>query len=146
NEGNILIYSTYLGGGFIDVSYAIALDRFDNAHITGRTESTNFPLKNPLQDKLHGQRDAFVAILSPDGELRYSTYLGGEPATPGERDEEAGYGIAIDSLLNIYIVGSTTSPNFPTVNAIQPKFGGVDDAFVTKLNILGSGIIYSTYL
>src|SRR5262249_44078493 len=121
-------------------------DRFDNAYISGRTESTNFPLKNPLQDRLHGQRDAFIAIFSPDGELRYSTYLGGEPATAGVRDEEAAYGIAVDSLLTIYGSGSTTSTKFPTVNAIQPTFGGVDDAFVSKLSLLGSSLIYSTYL
>ncbi len=145
-EGNVLLYSTYLGGNFTDVAYSIALDRFDNACITGRTESTNFPTKNPLQAALRGQRDAFVAKLNADGEVVFSTYLGGEPATASARDEEAGYGIALDALQNIYITGFTSSPNFPLVNPIQRNFGGVEDAFVAKLNPSGSAIIYSTFL
>ncbi|MGH9837503.1 MAG: SBBP repeat-containing protein [Blastocatellia bacterium] len=144
-EGNVLLYSSYLGGGFTDVSYSIALDRFDNAYITGRTESANFPVRNPLQDKLRGQRDAFVAKFSADGGIIYSTYLGGEPAAGG-RDEEVGYGIAADALQNAYVVGYTTTANFPTANAIQRDFGGVEDAFVAKLNAAGSGLVYSTYL
>jgi uncharacterized protein (TIGR03437 family) len=145
-EGNTLLYSSYLGGGFTDVSYSIALDRFDSAYVAGRTESANFPVKGALQDKLRGQRDAFVAKFSADGEIVYSTYLGGEPAASGGRDEEAAYGIALDSLQNAYVAGYTTSPGFPIANAIQPMFGGVEDAFVAKLNAAGSSLVYSTYL
>ncbi len=144
-EGNVLLYSSYLGGGFTDVSHSIALDRFDNAYITGRTESVNFPVRNPLQDKLRGQRDAFVAKFSADGGIIYATYLGGEPAAGG-RDEEVGYGIAVDALQNAYVIGYTTMANFPTANAIQPNFGGVEDAFIAKLNAAGSSFVYSTYL
>jgi uncharacterized protein (TIGR03437 family) len=145
-QGNELLYSTFLGGGFSDVAYAIAIDRFDNAYITGRTESSNFPVKNPLQPSLRGQRDAFVTKFNPDGAILFSTYLGGEPPAAGERDEEVGYGIALDSLQNIYVTGFTSSPSFPLVNPIQSVFGGVEDAFVTKLNSSGSAIIYSTFL
>ena len=145
-QGNVLLYSTYLGGSFIDAAYSIALDRFDNAYITGRTDSSNFPTKNPLQGALRGQRDAFVSKLSPDGEMLFSTYLGGEPETPGGRDEETGYGIALDVLQNIYVTGYTTSPNFPLVNPTQGAFGGDEDAFVTKLNSTGPTIIYSTFI
>jgi uncharacterized protein (TIGR03437 family) len=145
NDGAVLLYSTYLGGALPEVAYSIALDRFDNAYITGRAESLNFPTKNPLQSSLRGQRDAFVTKFSADGGIVFSTYLGGEPAAGG-RDEEAGYGIALDALSNIYITGFTTSPNFPLVNPIQGNFGGVEDAFVTKLNPAASAIVYSTYL
>jgi uncharacterized protein (TIGR03437 family) len=145
-EGNVLLYSTYLGGGFADVPYAIALDRFDNVYVTGRTESANFPLKSPMQDKIRGQRDAFITKLGADGELLYSTYLGGEPATTGGRDEEVGYGIAIDAMQNIYVIGYTTSPTFPTQHPIQPLFGGVEDVFISKINAAGTGLVYSTYL
>ncbi|MCI0337036.1 MAG: SBBP repeat-containing protein [Acidobacteria bacterium] len=145
-EGDVLLYSTYLGGLFFDSAYSITLDRFDNAYITGRTDSNNFPVKNALQAQLRGQRDAFVAKLNPDGALVYATYLGGEPATTGGLEEESGYGIALDVLQNIYVTGLTTSPNFPTINAYQPSFGGVEDAFITKINEAGTAIIYSTYL
>ena len=42
--------------------------------------------------------------------------------------------------------GDTKSPNFPTVNAVQPFIGGLSDAFVTKLNATGSALLYSTFL
>lgn len=145
-QGNELLYSTYLGGGLTDIAYSIALDRFDNAYVTGRTESTNFPTKSPLQPGLRGQRDAFVTKFSADGGIIFSTYLGGDPETPGDRDEEAGYGIALDSLQNVYVTGFTSSPNFPLVNPIQGNFRGIDDAFVTKLDSTGSAIIYSTFI
>jgi uncharacterized protein (TIGR03437 family) len=144
--GNVLLYSTFLGGSLNDVAYAIALDQFDNAYITGRTESTNFLIKNALQTTLRGQRDPFVLRLDPDGVLVASTYFGGAPASNGGLDDEAGYGIAVDSLQNVYVTGVTTSPLFPTANAVQPTFGGVEDSFVAKLDLTGAQVIYASYL
>ncbi|MEP7339664.1 MAG: SBBP repeat-containing protein [Acidobacteriota bacterium] len=145
-NGNELLYSTTFGGSFFDAAYSIAIDRFDNAYITGRTESANFPTKNPMQATLRGQRDAFVAKFSPDGALIYSTYLGGDLPPAGSRDDESGLGIAVDLLENTYITGFTSTPSFPIVGAVQSTFAGVEDAFVAKLNAAGSGLIYSTFL
>ncbi|HQR34766.1 MAG TPA: SBBP repeat-containing protein [Blastocatellia bacterium] len=145
-EGNVLLYSTFLGGTFSDVAFGIAVDRFDNAYVTGRTLSSNFAVKNAMQPTLKGQQDVFVAKFSPDGEIVYSTYLGGELSQTTGRDEEAGYGITVDALQNAYITGFTTSPGFPTVSAIQPNFGGVEDVFIAKLNAAGSALVYSTFL
>ncbi len=145
-DGNVLLYSTPWGGGLQDVAHAIAIDRFDNAYITGRTDSTNFTTKTPIQATLKGTRDVFVAKFNADGANLYSTYLGGELSQSVGRDEEAGYGIAVDALSNAYITGFTTSPGFPTVAALQPNFGGVEDAFVAKLNPSGTALVYSTFL
>ncbi len=145
-EGNVLLYSTFLGGSFSDIAFGIAVDRFDNAYVTGRTLSANFAVKNAMQPTIKGQQDVFVAKFSPDGEVIYSTYLGGELSPMTGRDEEAGYGIAVDALQNAYITGFTTSPGFPTLGAIQPTFGGVEDVFVAKINAAGSALIYSTFL
>jgi uncharacterized protein (TIGR03437 family) len=145
-DGNVLIYSTYFGGTFFDGGYGIALDQFDNAYITGRTASINLPMKNALQSALHGQQDAFVAKFDPDGALLYSTYLGGELSPGASRDDEAGYSIAVDSLQNVYVTGFTSSSSFPTVNAFQNTFGGVEDAFLTKINAAGTALVYSTFL
>src|SRR5439155_688758 len=48
---------------------------------------------------------------------------------------------------NAYVTGRTQSTNFPTTaGAFQTTFGGTEDAFVTKLNPTGTGLVYSTYL
>ncbi len=145
-EGNVLLYSTFLGGSFSDIAFGIAVDRFDNAYVTGRTLSANFAVKNAMQPAIKGQQDVFVAKFSPDGAVIYSTYLGGELSQTTGRDEEAGYGITVDALQNVYITGFTTSPGFPTLGAIQPNFGGVEDVFVSKINAAGTALVYSTFL
>jgi Bacterial Ig-like domain (group 3)/Beta-propeller repeat len=76
-----------------------------------------------------------------DPTLSYSTYLGGN-------NDDIGLGIAVDAAGNAYIVGTTSSTNFPTASPIQPVLGGdgVGNAFVTKINAAGTALIYSTYL
>jgi Beta-propeller repeat/CARDB len=77
-----------------------------------------------------------------DPVLSYSTYLGGT-----SKDEARG--IAVDLAGDVYVTGFTSSFDFPTTtNVLQAQeSGGVDfDAFVTKLNADGSGLVYSTYL
>jgi hypothetical protein len=75
-----------------------------------------------------------------DPVLAYSTYLGGNSA-------DEGYGIAVDASGNAYATGFTASSDFPTtLGAFQTTYGGGTDAFVTKLNVAGSALVYSTYL
>lgn len=145
HDGGALLFSSYLGGYFFDIIYGMAVDRFGSIYVTGRTEAPNFPVKNALQPAINGARDAFVTKINADGDIEFSTYLGGGPATSGARDEEAAYGIALDSNLDIYIAGYTDSPTFPTLNAAQSMLAGVEDAFVAKLSADGSRLIYSTY-
>jgi hypothetical protein len=142
-DGSALVYSTYLGGGGVDYGYGIAVDSFGNAYVTGRTYSADFPTANPLQASYGGELDAFVAKLNATGSaLVYSTYLG------GSRYDE-GNSIAVDSSGNAYVTGVTYSTNFPTATPFQSTCGGCStyaDAFVAKLNAIGSALVYSTYL
>jgi hypothetical protein len=140
--GNALVYSTYLGGVGNENSYgAIAIDGSGQVLITGTTTSTNFPLQNAQQATIGGSADAYVTKLNAAGNaLIYSTYLGGANADYGK-------GIAVDSLSNAYIVGTTASTNFPVNNALQPTHGGgLNDVFVAKINATGSSRTFSTYL
>jgi hypothetical protein len=143
-SGSALVYSTYLGGTGVDGVTNIAIDPAGNAYVTGNTESTDFPTFRALQPALAGGRDLFVAKLGPTGSvLHYSTYLG------GSESEGAEGGIAVDAAGSAYVTAATRSRNFPTVNALQPKFRGGDsigDAFVSKLDPTGAALVYSTYL
>jgi len=144
-SGSALMYSTYLGGkGNGDRGYGIAVDGSENAYVTGRTNSTNFPTKNPYRDgPTLGPDDAFVAKIdttqSGPTSLIYSTYLGGN-------NNDEGHGIGVDGSGNAYVTGYTQSNNFPTKNPLQGLTLGGSDAFVTKLNTTGSALIYSTRL
>jgi hypothetical protein len=142
NPSGGLGYSTFLGGAAEDQAFAIRLDSKGNAHIVGATSSSDFPTHNPLpapNNVLQGAQNAFVSELDPTGAvLLASTYLGG-----GGTD--TGYGIAVNSS-GIYVTGQTDSNNFPTVNAVQSTFAGINDAFLSKLAPDGSSLIYSTYL
>ena len=139
SSGNTLIYSTYLGGGSSDEGDGIAVDGSGNAYVTGYTESSNFPTQNPYQGTFQGNSDAFVTKLSNSGaSLIYSTYFGGA-------DSDYGDGIAVDGSGNAYVMGSTLSSNFPTLNPYQTDQGGWD-VFVTKFSSSGNSLIYSTYL
>jgi hypothetical protein len=104
--------------------------------VTGATDAFNFPTVNPIQASVGGASDVFISKLTADGSaLVFSTYLGGISFDAGEA-------IALDSLGNIYVAGTTGSVNFPIVNAFQPQlaFG-----FIAKLNPSGSALIYSTF-
>ena len=152
--GDNLDYSTYLGGLGLEDRLAIAVQA-DNAYVTGRTRSANFPTSAiPLQANNAYQPnnasvgpnffdDVFVTRLDGNGAMVYSTYLGGEK-------NESGRSIAVDDLGNAYVTGETNthhtdSPQFPLVNEYQPKLNGGTDAFVSKFDNTGA-LVYSTYL
>ena len=128
--GNALVYSTYLGGSGDDFGFSIAVDGAGSAHVTGWTDSADFPVQNPFQAAGGGVDDAFVTRLSPAGDaLFYSTYLGGS-------SYEEGQGIAVDGAGSAYVTGITQSLNFPTQNPFQAAHaGGNNDLFVAKLVI-----------
>src|SRR6185436_2221543 len=138
-----------LGGSLDETALGIAVDASVDAYVTGQTTSTDFPLKNPVQatcgcglDTITGVRrtEAFISKLNSTGSaLIYSTYLGGTANDVGES-------IAIDSVGNAYIAGTTNSSDFHTVNPLQLHLAGAVNSFVAKINPAGSGFTYSTYL
>ena len=142
-SGTVVLYTTFLGGSGSDAGMAIAVDAAGNAHVTGvalagfPTTSANAAFASPL-----GEDDAFLAKLSPDGAtLLYSTYLGGA-------GDDAGLGVAVDAAGNAYITGYTQSSDFPA-SVGDTSLGGPRDAFVAKVNTLGSGLsslVYGTLL
>jgi hypothetical protein len=138
--GTALIYSTYLGGSGVDVGQGIAIDKHGNAYVAGTTRSSDFPLVNPLQASFNGD-DAFVVKINANGTaLVFSTYLGGGGGFNGAK------AIAVDGAGNSYVTGITSSPSFPTFNALDGTEKGFTDAFVSKINAAGTAFIYSTYL
>lgn len=138
-----VMYSTFLGGdggGLSDYGYGISADDNGNAYVTGFTQSNNFPTSgSAFQGAYGGNQDAFVTKFGPNGDMVYSTYLGGS-------NVDHGAGIEVDEDGNAHVAGYTGSSNFPTEDAFQSSSPGLPDAFAAKLNASGSALIYSTYL
>ncbi|MFB3896072.1 MAG: SBBP repeat-containing protein [bacterium] len=139
-NGNSLIYSTYVGGGF---GYDLAIDTLGNTYITGCTDSSVFypTTPNAFDTTAHNYSDGFVTKLNDNGTaLVYSTYLGGI-------SDDYSNGIAVDGLGNAYLTGYTYSTDFPTTpDAFDTTYSVAGDIFVSKLNPNGTALIYSTYL
>ncbi|MDQ6694354.1 MAG: SBBP repeat-containing protein, partial [Chloroflexota bacterium] len=152
NDGQTLLYSTYLGGSGADVGWGVAADSAGNAYLTGQIVSTNFPTRNAFQAAYGGgANDAFVARIntaaSGDASLIYSTYLGGSNAdyAGGSGVTNIGHGIATDGAGHAYVAGATNSDNFPTLNAYQATRVSDFDAFAARLDTNASGTASLTY-
>jgi len=134
----VLLYATFLGGSQNDEGWAIAADNSGSTYITGITDSPDFPVASQGQISYVHDADVFIAKLNAAGNLVYTTVLGGLSG-------EQGNGIAVDSMGYAYVGGETFSPDFPVLNAWQPRFAGYEDAFVLRLDPTGR-LVYSTFI
>ncbi|HEU4892653.1 MAG TPA: SBBP repeat-containing protein [Vicinamibacterales bacterium] len=154
--GNALLYSTYFGGGSIDIIDDLAVDAGGRVFVTGQTDSLRAgelgmsPLptspgayqtaESPL---IVNGTAAFVARFDPSqsgaASLLYSTYLGG---TGGDY----GRGIAVNARGEALIAGTTTSFDFPVVDGFQAVNRGGNSGFVSRISADGTALLYSTYL
>ena len=133
--------STYLGGAGFEITWATVTDANGNVYIAGDAQAADFPVTANAFQKTYGdgQQDGFVAKFDKDGNLLWSTYLGGT-------DWDGVYGLAVDANGNAVVTGVTASSDFPiTANAVQKTVTG-DAAFVTVISADGTSVLYSTYL
>lgn len=132
STGDILVFSTFIGGTNDDYPNSIEVDSRASVFVGGYTESPDFPIANAFDDSYNGEYDCFIFKLSPSGEsLYYSTYIGGI-------NNDYSNSIAIDSSGNVYITGQTSSSDFPVVDGYDTTFnGGFADVFVFKLPDMG---------
>ena len=156
-NGSSLLYSTYLGGNSSDVVFGLDLDSAGDAFVTGFTYSTNFPTTagayyNHLvcSNNFYANANAFVAEISAGGtNLNYATYYGGT-------NFDIGRAIAYNNG-KVFVVGSTTSTNFPWTNSLvgtrylngfATNATSGSDAFVTMFTTSGTNLVlqYSTFL
>ncbi len=131
-----IAWSAVFGGQGADIGYGVALDPAGNdVFVTGSASSTNFPVYNVpglmsatnSSTSKTGKSDVFVIAFTNDASaMLYSGYLGG-------KDNDYGYGIAVDANDNAYVVGQTLSTNFPSFNGPFTTRNGTNDAFLTQI-------------
>jgi hypothetical protein len=153
------VYSTFLGGTNNDLAYGIAVDNGGAAYVTGSTVSTNFPntITNVIASGLTNNAafgfivttNAFLTKITngTSAAIAYSVTFGGTWL-------DVGNGIAIDPATNVFIIGTTSSTNFPcfpanNTGSLRATNSGGNDVFVTAFsaaNPTNLSLIYSTYL
>lgn len=148
-SGSNLLWATYLGGNRRDEAFGIAQDQAGNIYVTGRTNSTDFPVTPGVfqpqhGDSIFGNIDVFVSKLSPDGSsLIYSTFYG------GLGDDVAG-DIDVNATGDAFVGGFTNDGDNPiTPGAYDETFNGApgfSDIFVFRLNADASTLLYATFL
>ena len=124
NAQGTLEWNTFLGGSGGDLGYGIALDANGNVYVTGNSSST---WGNPIQPFVPGIADAFVARLDANGNLTWSTFLGGEGMDEARE-------IAVHSG-NIYVTGRSDAAW--GLVTMRPYTGSMD-AFVARLDLNGT--------
>jgi len=151
-----LIYSTFLGGTNSDIANGIAVDGSGNAYVTGWTVSTNFPdtvtgitnLYNGLSNNIPLASplitNAFLTQITWTGSnaaVGYSAVFGGT-----NFGGDVGYGVTVDASGNVYVVGASSTTNFPAINTpglLGATNAGGSDAFVIVFTNNATGVLYS---
>lgn len=146
-SGNVILYSTYLGGSAFDSAAGIAVDTSGSAYVTGTARSGNFPttpgaFMTICPNGLGICQTGFVSKFLSNGSLDFSTYTGGSAATSNA--------IAVDSTGEAYTTGTVGTSDLPTTaGSFEPSYPGAacqcTSAYVEKLNAAGSALVYSTY-
>lgn len=139
NASGALLWSTYFGGTLTDELQQLGLDKDQNIFVTGITSSTTgIATAGAYQTTLNGTNNGILAKFSQAGTLLWATYFGGSGST-------AFYGIDIDVIDNITLIGTSSSPtalNFPGNH--QSSVAGLTDIIIAKFNSLGQ-IKWATY-
>ncbi len=105
----VLKFSTYFGGSGSVTSPSVAVNGDGNIYLVGSTTSSSgFPLNGTASTQIGPGANIFVAKISPaqPPAVLYMTFLGGSGS-------DTSVGIGVDSGGKAYIVGNTTSTNFP---------------------------------
>jgi gliding motility-associated-like protein len=153
-DGTTLIGSTLVGGSGVDGTNnmggnygetfrgEIYLDNAGNMLVASFTNSADFPITpGAYQPNLGGGQDGVVFAVNPScTNLLWSTYLGGPQG-------DGAFGLRTGANGDVYVVGSTLSPTFPTTpGAYQTTFqGGNRDGFVVRLSPNGGQLLASTF-
>ncbi len=128
-------FSVMFGGVGVDTASAIALAPDGTLFVAGSASSTNFPttpanLYGSLQPTnasyLFHSDVILMAFSNLSPVLLYSTYLGG-------KYDEYAFAVAADAADDAYVVGQTTSTNFPTFSGAQSFLNGTNDLFLAKI-------------
>ncbi|MEP7218022.1 MAG: hypothetical protein ABI876_03850, partial [Bacteroidota bacterium] len=128
--GGLLKWSTYYGGSNQDLGINVRIDQRGNVVALGETGSADFPLTTPSTYP--------IVVIKFDA--------GGSRLWAHAYDGTTGSGLRTDAAGNILLTGQINyaGSSIATAGSQQPAFAGGADAFVLKLDPLGTSI-WGTY-
>ena len=147
----VVSFSTYLGRSNPDLAGRVTTDSAGNVYMSGVSFDALYPVTPGAPTSQPGGArvgSAIITKLNPAGtSIVFSAYLGGI-------NTDGGVGVAVDGAGNIYIAGSSDSPDYPTTSgAFQTRNNsrnmptpGRYDCVLTKINSAGNALSYSTFL
>lgn len=126
-----LAWSTFLGGAGSDEIFATTVDALGNVYVAGySTANWGSPV-----NAYSGGVDGFVAKLDSNGNIIWTTFLG------GAGNDEA-FGVNVDLLGNVYVTGLSDST---WGTPVRPFGAGEFENFTAKLDPNGN-LIWNTFL
>ena len=155
-----LVFSSYSGSSADNWGNTATYDRLGRMYIGGIVFSRGYPTTlGALDTSFAGSVDAGLLRFSANGKrLEYATYLGGAFT-------ETPHSMVVGSDFSLYVMGSTSSPDFPTSRrGFDTTFAGgptsdpmgysfVDyyypngsDFFIAKLDSSGGRLLGSTFM
>jgi hypothetical protein len=147
----VLAYASYVGS---DANVQIAAARLDaqgRLYITGSTTNADMGyVDGGYNNGTVGLTDIFIQIIDTTGALTgnqfglmYLTYIGGS-------NNDIPTAMQVDSQGDVYITGTTTSTDFPTVgNAVAAATATAVQGFLFEINPAiygGNSLLYSTFV
>ncbi len=122
SDGGSVLGSVLVGGSRSDSVDGITVDPAGNVFVTGATASPDFPTTGGAAQRTPaGGQDALAIVLTPDLQApRYMTLLGG---SSDDRGRSACHG----PQGRLYLVGATTSVDWPVKRPFQARFAGTND-------------------
>lgn len=163
-QGNVLLYSTYIGGTDNEMPHSLVVDEFNNLILAGKSQSSDYPVTTgAVGPTKHSGFDIIVTKFNATGSaLVGSTFLGGNgddgtnvsaAFAANQSSLKFNYGdgsrseVIADKSGNIYVASSSQSTDFPlTATAAKSALGGTQDGVFFKLNPTLSTLLYSTYI
>lgn len=159
-----VVFASFSGSTGDNWGYTATFDFQGNLYGAGTVFAAGYPITNgafqtfhanPTTDPQNGFGcDVGISKFNPTGtNLIYSTYLGGSA-------NEQPHSMFVDASGNLYVMGVTSSLNYPTTSgAVQGTFGGGNsllvngipfdngtDIFISRISATGSNLLGSSYL
>lgn len=134
-----LVFSTFQGGDRNDNAVAVAVDPAGSIYVAGETESRDLPADpvggKPLASAVF---KGYLARYAPGGkDVLWRVLIGGSSNTVPNA-------IALDSVGNVYVAGTTGARDLPLLDPVQDKQTGLNICFLMQFNPEGK-LLFSTY-